>query len=179
MVWIHQLVRSRLRSIVISDLTIRQRRRPWNLRRKIDSASFQTISRLSRADQLLKRREIMLELKRGGRVLVQTEIVEFIVLPFPSSKKLKNWSFHVEVAQRRQRNLQKAWCTCRVVVLLTKPIAFWCCRCRRLRSFVRSLVTICDYIDQCLWRSHFSIMRACILERSLFRREEHLVCGIF
>ena len=28
----------------------------------------------------------MLELKRGGRARVQTEMGEFIVLPFPSSK---------------------------------------------------------------------------------------------
>ena len=41
----------------------------------------------------------MLELKRGGRTRVQTEMLEFIALPFPSSKKLKTWSFHVVVAQ--------------------------------------------------------------------------------
>ena len=39
----------------------------------------------------------MLEMKTGGRTLVQTEMVEFIALPFSSSKKLKIWSFHVEV----------------------------------------------------------------------------------
>ena len=53
--------------------------------------------------QLLKRREFMLELKRGGRARVQTQRVEFIALPFPSSK-LKIWSFHVAVVQRRLRN---------------------------------------------------------------------------
>ena len=31
----------------------------------------------------------MLELKRGCRTRVQTKMVEFIVLPFPSSKKKK------------------------------------------------------------------------------------------
>ena len=31
----------------------------------------------------------MLELNRGGRAPVETEIVEFIALPFPSSKKKK------------------------------------------------------------------------------------------
>ena len=39
----------------------------------------------------------MLELNRGDRTPVQTEIVEFIALAFPSSKKLKIWSFHVLV----------------------------------------------------------------------------------
>ena len=31
----------------------------------------------------------MLELNRGGRAPVETEMVEFIALPFPSSKKKK------------------------------------------------------------------------------------------
>ena len=49
-----------------------------------------------------------MELKRGGRARVQTEMGEFIVLPFPSSKKkLKIWSFHVVVVRGRQRNIQK------------------------------------------------------------------------
>ena len=86
------------------DLTIRQRRRPWQRRWKIAPASFQTISRLSQVAQLLKRREVMLELKRG----VQKEMVEFIALPLPSSKKLKIWSFHVVVVQGRQRSVQKS-----------------------------------------------------------------------
>ena len=46
----------------------------------------------------------MLELKRG----VQKEMVEFIALPFPSSKKLKIWLFHVVVVQKRQRSVQKS-----------------------------------------------------------------------
>ena len=48
-----------------------------------------------------------MELKRLGRAQVQTEMLEFIALPFPSSKKLKIWSFHVVVVQGRQRNVQK------------------------------------------------------------------------
>ena len=51
--------------------------------------------------------EFMLELKRGGRARVQTEVLEFIALPFPSSKKLKIWSFHVVIVQGRQRYVQK------------------------------------------------------------------------
>ena len=39
----------------------------------------------------------MLELKRGGRARVRTEMAEFIALPFLSSKKLKIWSFHVYI----------------------------------------------------------------------------------
>ena len=86
----------------------------------------------------------MLEMKRGGRTRVQTETVEFIALPFSSSKKKKRkiWSFHVEVVQG-QRIVQKASCTCRIVVLLTKTIiSFWHCRCLRRRSFVTSLISL-------------------------------------
>ena len=39
---------------------------------------------------------------------------------------------------------KKAWCTCRVVFLLTKTIAFWRCRCCRRRSFVSSPLLNCD-----------------------------------
>ena len=35
---------------------------------------------------------------------------------------------------------KKAWCTCRVVVLLIKPIVFLPSRCRRRLGFVRSLL---------------------------------------
>ena len=48
-----------------------------------------------------------METKRGDRARVQTKMVESIVLPFPYSSKLKNWSFHAVVVQERQRNVQK------------------------------------------------------------------------
>ena len=94
----------RLSNRDIRDLTIRQRRRPWKPHWKI---SFQTISRLFQVAQLLKRREFMLDLKRGGRTRVQTEMVEFNALPFPSSKTLKIWPRHVVVVRGQQRNAQK------------------------------------------------------------------------
>ena len=50
----------------------------------------------------------MLERKREDRARVQTEMVEFIALPFPFSSKLKIWSFHVVVVQGQQRNVQKS-----------------------------------------------------------------------
>ena len=103
-------VRGRFPALLLNrDLTIRQRRRPWKLRWNIDSASFQTISRLSQVAQLIKRREFRLEMRRGDRARVQTEMVEFIALPFPSSKNLlKIWWFHVVIVQERQRNVQKS-----------------------------------------------------------------------
>ena len=91
------------------DLTIRQRRRPWKRRRKIDFASFHFFSRLFQGAQLLKRREFSLKLKRRDRARILTEMVEFIALPFPSPSRLKIWSFHVVVVQGRARNLQKSF----------------------------------------------------------------------
>ena len=41
----------------------------------------------------------MLELKRGERPRVQTEMLEFIALPFPFSNERKIWPFHVVVVQ--------------------------------------------------------------------------------
>ena len=79
-----------------------------NVVEKMDFTSFQTFSRLSQFALLLKRRKFWLELKRGGRARVQTEMVEFIPLSFPYSSKLKVWSFHVVVVQAQQRNVQKS-----------------------------------------------------------------------
>ena len=62
---------------------------------------------LSLVAQLLIRREFVLELKRGVRAEVQTEMVEFNSLPFLSSKNLKSRHFHVVAVQGRQRNLPK------------------------------------------------------------------------
>ena len=63
-----------------------------NFADKIDSASLHTISRLSQVAQLLKRREFIVELKRGDRARVQTEMADFIALPFLSSKKFGNFT---------------------------------------------------------------------------------------
>ena len=63
----------------------------------------------------------------SSRTRVQTEItamVQFIVSPLPFSSERKIWPFHVAVVQKRQRNFQKAWCTCRGVISLIGPIAF-------------------------------------------------------
>ena len=51
----------------IRDLTIRQRRRPWKRRWKVDFASFHFFSRLFQGTQLLKRRELSFELKGRDR----------------------------------------------------------------------------------------------------------------
>ena len=70
----------------------------------------------------------MLALKREGNAQVQTEMVEIIALPYPSSnKKLKIWSFHVVVVHGRRRNVEKS-------VMHVQSY-----RCRRRRCFVRSL----------------------------------------
>ena len=78
---------SRQNSATVHFDTTTPASRKTSLKNQIDSASFPTISRLSQVAQFLKRREFMLELKRWGRAQVQTEMVEFIALPFPSSKK--------------------------------------------------------------------------------------------
>ena len=54
---------------------------------------------LSQFALLLIRRGFQLELKRGECTKVRTEMVEFIVLPFPFPSKLKVWSFHIVVVQ--------------------------------------------------------------------------------
>ena len=68
-----------------------------NVAEEIDFASFETLPPLCQVTQLLKRREVRLEMKRGDRVPVQREIVKFIALPFQFSRQRKIWSFQVVV----------------------------------------------------------------------------------
>ena len=56
-----------------------------------------------------------MELKRRDRSRVQTEIVEFIALPFPFPSKLK-------ICMAISRRSCAGTATCRVVILLIKPI---------------------------------------------------------
>ena len=74
---------------------------------KIDSASRAFLD-YPKSSSYLKEGNLLLELKRGGHPRVQKEMVEFIALPLPSSKKLKVWPFEVVVVQGRQRNVQKS-----------------------------------------------------------------------
>ena len=74
---------------------IRQRRRQWKRRSKIDFVSFQTFSLLFQVTQLFQGKEIRLELKTGDRVRLQTEIAKIIALSFSFSRKLKIGLFHV------------------------------------------------------------------------------------
>ena len=92
---------------------------------KIDFKSFHFFSPLFQGAQLLKRREFGLEPKRRDRALVQTEMVEFIALPFPFPNKLEIRSFRVIVVQGLQSNVQKSVMHVQNFVLLIKAIAFF------------------------------------------------------
>ena len=56
---------------------------------------------------------------------------------------------------------KKACCTCRVAILLIKPLLFWRSCCRRRRSFVRSLFSDSSerrsFKTFCLWKTSYSI----------------------
>ena len=124
------------------DLTIQQRRRPWIRRWKIDFSSFHFFSRLFQGAQLLKRWEFSLELKRRDRAWVLTEMVEFIVLPFPFPSKLKIWWFHVLVMQGLQRNVQKSVMHVQSCCFPNQTYCFFCrSRCRPRRRCLSKNIT--------------------------------------
>ena len=54
-----------------------------------------------------------------------TEMVEFIALPSPFPIELKTWSFHVVIYAGTAKKSTKKGCTCRVAVLLIKPVGFF------------------------------------------------------
>ena len=112
---------------------------------------------------ITKKKETFVGTDERGLGRVQTAGVEYIALPFPSSKKLTIWSFQVIVVQGRQRNFKKAWCTCRVVVLLTEPTSFWRYRCRRRHrhSFAKCLPDSRRYHRSYVWKEALSCIRFC------------------
>ena len=100
-------------------------------RLRILSLFFSPISQV--AQLLKKKREFTLEMKRGDRPRIQTEMIEFIGLPFPYSDKLKIWPFHVVVVQGQQRNAQKSvlhvqsCCFAHLTYCLTFPLPSQLC----------------------------------------------------
>ena len=105
------------------DLTIRQRRRQWKRRWKIDFASFKTFSPFYQVTQLLERREVKLELKRGDRVRAERDSKSYRLAVPVSQVNSKFGHFTLQFCRDCKEIYKKAWCTCRVVVLLIKLIA--------------------------------------------------------
>ena len=115
------------------DLTIRQRRRQWKRRWKIDFESFTTFPHLYKVTQLLERREVRLELKRGDRVRFRERKWNLSPCRSRSQVNSKFGPFTFQLCRDGKEIYKKVWCTCS------------CCfawRCRRRRSFVRSLMTL-------------------------------------
>ena len=74
---------------------------------------------MSHLVQFVKCWWIFLELHTKGLYLgLKKEIKNRCLLFAPPTEREIIRKFHVVVAQRRQRNVQKAWCTCKTVVLL-------------------------------------------------------------
>ena len=64
-----------------------------------------------------------MELKREGRARVQPEMVDFIALPFPPSKKLKIFTLRGSCAETAKKCTKKRDARAEFF-LLTKPVAF-------------------------------------------------------
>ena len=62
------------------------------------------------------------------------------IVPCKITLKREIRHFHVVVVQKRQRNVQKVWCTCKVVVLLTKPTVFFTFSLRSRRWILKTLL---------------------------------------
>ena len=92
---------------VLREVTIRLWRNPRQCPWKVNFISFDTFSQSSQFALLLKRREFLLEVKRGNHTQVQIEMVEFIALLFPFASKLKIWPFHVPFVNRTAKKFTK------------------------------------------------------------------------
>ena len=135
-----RLPRKKLKPNSRRNLTIQQRRRPWKRQWRIDLATFQTISRLSKV------REIRSEPKRGYRARVQTGMVEFIVLPFAFSICRSCTGTEKKCTKKRATRAELLFCPLNLLFL-------WRCFYRRRRSCPfckRSLLFLTCYLE-CLY----------------------------
>ena len=83
-------------------------------------------------------------LKRGDHARVQTEVVEFIVLPFLFSSKLKIWSFHVRSFAGTVRKCTKKRDARAELLFCSLNLLFSRSPRRRHRSFVRYLAILLE-----------------------------------
>ena len=110
-----------------------QRRRLQKRHLKGKFALSQNLSRLFYLVQFVKCRQIFLELISNGLV----DEKESCCLLFTSSTNREIRHFHVVGVQWRQRNVQKAWCTCKVVFCQSKPVAVLPCSLLLPSSFLK------------------------------------------
>ena len=67
--------------------------------------------------------------------------------------------FHVAIVQRRLRNVQKAWCTFKVVLLILTLLLFCRSRCRRCRRCLSSSLLLSrNFATMVTWRHTFPLL---------------------
>ena len=112
---------------------------PVKTSEKLTYRPFKLFRDYSNSISLLKVGKLSLERKRKDRFRTQKDTVRSILFTF--ERELKIWSFVVVVVQGRQQNWQKSVMRDAYTELLLLFVCFyfWRSRCRRRRSFVRSL----------------------------------------
>ena len=99
-------------------------RRQWKRCWKIDFASFETFSPFYQVIQLLKRKEVRLKLKRGGRVRVQTECkIHRLAVPVVKSTKTLV-SSRCSCARTAKKCTKKRDARAELLFCLNKPTEF-------------------------------------------------------
>ena len=93
-------------------------------RLKSEFAFFQSLWRLFLPTYFVNCRRTVLKQNFKGPYLILEREIKFCrcLVTFFIKREIRH--FHVVVVQKRERNIQKVWCTCKVVVLLIKPIVF-------------------------------------------------------
>ena len=133
-----------------TGVTIQQQWCQWKCHWKIDFVTFETFLPLCQVTQLLESWEVRLELKREDRIWVRSQMVEFVVLPFPFSSQLKIWSFHIRVVlQWWQRNVQISKTLVQSCCLAYKTycVNLRCSYCRCCWNFIRFLFLVMKISD--------------------------------
>ena len=80
-----------------------------------------------------------------------------VLLTYSIKQAREIMKFHAAVVQQRLRNIQKAWCTCKVVFCQSKPIVFFCCSPSPLQKL--PIVVIEKFCYHGNMTSHFSLFK--------------------
>ena len=123
----------------IRDFKIQRRGRQRERRLNSEFAFFQSLQRLFLPTYFVKCRRTLLKLNFKWPYSSSEREIKFRRCLFTSSLKREIRHFHVEVVQENRKEMyKKAWSTCKAVVLLIKPFAFWRSRCRPRRWVLKS-----------------------------------------
>ena len=152
------MLNQKIMSPFIRELKQQRWRRLPKRHFKSGFALLQTLSHLFQLVQLVKCWQILPEQNSKTPYQTSGKEKESPCLVFTSSTQREIRHFHVVVVQWRQRNVQKKWCTCKIVVLPNLKLLLFC-RSRCLSCLLFTSVPSQSTLRGCVSPVNFGLVR--------------------